>query len=450
MSRNPNPNHPARRRLRTALATTVAVTAAASLAACSSSAGPGPSAASTGKVTLQFWGSANGLDKAVAAWNSSHPDIQVSFTKDTTDAAGFEKLAAAAKAGNAPCVAQFDAQDLVTFASQGLVQDVSQYVSSYKPAYSTSAWQAASPGGSTYGIPVESAPNFFAYQKNLFTKYGLTVPATWDQVIADGLKLRQANPALKIMNYAPEDPSGFVGLNWEAGAGWYKATSNGWIIDFTSPQALKAANVLQRLVSNHLLSSVSYTDPGIWKTWDDGGTLAMTTSTWQLPIYSGVFPNSDGDWAITTVPQFAVGEASTDSNFDIAGILKGCADPQQATEFSNWLGSDPSALKVTSNGATGYPGWFPALNDVSNYVDNVVPSRMVPQPDTAEVVGKAAAEVNTTWQYGPDYAAMYNRMAGYWPKVLSGSMTAVQLLQTMQAWTLNDLKSQGITATAGS
>ena len=29
-------------------------------------------------------------------------------------------------------------------------------------------------------------------------------------------------------------------------------------------------------------------------------------------------------------------------------------------------------------------------------------------------------------------------------------MTAVQLLQTMQAWTLNDLKSQGINATAGS
>lgn len=444
------PHHPARRRLRNALATAVAVTAAASLAACSSSGGSSPSSAATGKVTLQFWGSANGLDKAVAAFNASHPDIQVAFTKDTTDAAGFEKLAAAAKAGNAPCVAQFDAQDLVTFASQGLVQDVSQYASQYRGAYSVSAWQAASPGGSTYGIPVESAPNFFAYQANLFTKYGLSVPTTWDQVIADGIKLQKANPSLKIMNYAPEDPSGFVGLNWEAGASWYKATSNGWVIDFTSPQALKAANVLQQLVDHKLLSSVSYTDPGIWKTWDNGGTLAMTTSTWQLPIYSGVFPNSDGNWAITTVPQFSAGEASTDSNYNIAGIIKGCADPQQATVFANWLGSDSSALKVTTNGATGYPGWFPALADVSNYVSDVVPSKMIPQSNTADVVSKAAAEVNTAWQYGPDYATMYNQMASDWPKVLSGSMTAVQLLQTMQAWTLNDLKSQGITATAGS
>jgi multiple sugar transport system substrate-binding protein len=347
-------------------------------------------------------------------------------------------------------VAQFDAQDLVTFASQGLVQDVSQYASQYKSAYSTSAWQAASPGGDTYGIPVEAAPNFFAYQVSLFKKYGLTVPATWTQLIADGVKLHAQNPNLKIMNYAPEDPSGFVGLNWEAGASWYKATSDGWIVDFTSPQAMQAANVLQQLVSDHLLSNVSYTDPGIWKTWDDGTTLAMTTSTWQLPVYSGVFPNSDGDWAITTVPQYAAGDASTDSNFDIAGILKGCADPQQATEFANWLGSDSSALTVTTNGATGYPGWFPALSDVSNYVDNVVPTKMIPQSNAADIVSKAAAEVNTTWEYGPDYATMYNEMASYWPKVLSGSMTAVQLLQTMQAWTLNDLKSQGITATAGS
>jgi len=448
MSRHPN--HPARRRLRNTLVASVAVATAASLAACSSSGGSSPSASAASKVSLQFWGSANGLDKAVAAWNSSHPNIQVSFTKDTTDAAGFEKLAAATKAGNAPCVAQFDAQDLVTFASQGLVQDVSQYASQYKSAYSASAWQAASPGGSTYGIPVESAPNFFAYQVSQFKKYGLTVPTTWDQLIADGIKLRQQNPNAKIMNYAPEDPSGFVGLNWEAGASWYKATSNGWVIDFTSPQALKAANVLQQLVDNHLLSSVSYTDPGIWKTWDSRGTIAMTTSTWQLPVYSGVFPNTDGDWAITTVPQYAAGDASTDSNFNIAGVLKGCQYPQQAVQFANWLGSDSAALTVTTNSATGYPGWFPALADVSKYVDNVVPAKMIPQSNTADVVSKAAAEVNTAWQYGPDYATMYNQMASYWPKVLSGSMTAVQLLQTMQTWTLNDLKSQGINATAGS
>ena len=45
---------------------------------------------------------------------------------------------------------------------------------------------------------------------------------------------------------------------------------------------------------------------------------------------------------------------------------------------------------------------------------------------------------------------MYVKMQGYWPQVLSGQLSAVQLLQTMQSFVLNDLKSQGINAAAGS
>jgi multiple sugar transport system substrate-binding protein len=442
--------HQARRRgVRASIAATAAVAALATAAGCSSSGGGTSAAATPGKVTLQFWGSSNGLQAAAAAWNKANPNIQVVFTKDTTDAAGFEKLSAAAKAGNAPCLAQFDAQDLVTFASQGLVQDVTKYASGYQSKFTTASWQAASPGGATYGLPISSAPNFYAYRVSQFQKYGLKVPATWDDLIADGQKLQQQNASMKIWNAAPEDPSTFVGLNWDAGATWYKSTGNGWIIDFTSPAALKAANVLQQLVNDHLLSTVSYTDPGIWKTWDDGTTISMGTSTWQLPIYSSVFPKTDGDWAITTIPQYEAGDASTDSNYTIAGVLKGCQYPQQAAEFGYWLGTDATALKITMDPTAG-AGYFPPLNDVSSYVNGVIPAKMVPQSDSASVVLKAASEVNNAWQYGPDYATMYVKMQTYWPQVLSGQMTAVQLLQTMQSFVMNDLKSQGINATAGS
>ena len=438
--------HPVRRRrVRASVAAAAALVATAGVAACSS--GSGTAGAAPSKVTLQFWGSSNGLQAAVSAWNAANPNVQVAFTKDTTDATGFEKLSAAAKAGNAPCVAQFDAQDLVTFASQGLVQDVTKYAASYKGAYTSASWQAVSPGGATYGIPISSAPNFYAYRVSVFKQYNLPVPATWAELISDGQVL--ASHGLKIWNTAPEDPSTFVGLNWDAGASWYKATGDGWVVDFTSPEAMKAAGVLQQMVDDKIISQVSYTDPGIWKTWDDGGTVSMGTSTWQLPIYSGVFPKTDGDWAITTLPQYAVGDSSTDSNYTIAGVLKGCQYPQQATAFGNWLGSNAAALKITMNSTTG-AGYFPPLNDVSGYVDGVVPAKMIPQADTASVVLKAAAQVNPAWQYGPDYATMYTKMQTYWPQVITGQMTAVQLLQTMQSFVLNDLKSQGINATAGS
>ncbi|MFE2431793.1 ABC transporter substrate-binding protein [Streptomyces sp. NPDC059373] len=437
-------------RLRRTVAVATAVSALTAVAACGGGSGNGDSAAKpTGKVTLTFWGQENGMPQAVAAWNKTHPDIQVKFTKVTLGDTGYQKITAAVKAGNGPCTAELNAQQVVTYAAQGMVQDVTQYVGTYKDKFTEAAWKAASPGGRTYAVPESASPNFFAYRTDLFKKYGLTVPTTWDEFIAAGQKLVKANPKLKLMNYAPEDPSGFVGLNWEAGATWYKQESNGWKIDFLSPESLKAAGVLQKMVDSKMLSSVSYTDPGIWKTWDDGGTLSMTTSTWQLPIYSKVFPKSDGNWAIIPVPQYAAGQASTDSGYNTVGVMKGCKYPQQAAEFGGWMGTSPTALKLLADPVNG-AGWFPALRDVSPYLTGITPKKMIPDSTAAtQVVTKAAAEVNTTWEFGPDYATMYTKMASYWPQVLAGKMSAVDLLKTMQAFVLKDLKSQGISASAG-
>lgn len=430
-----------------AAAAASALSICSGLTACGGGSGDTSGKASSGPVTISFWGQENGMPQAVAAWNKAHPDIQVTFTKVTLGDTGYQKIAAAVKAGNGPCLAELTAQQVVTYAAQGLVQDVTQYTGQYQDQFTVAAWKAASPGGRTYAVPESASPNFYAYRTDLFKKYGLAVPTTWDEFIADGKKLGAAG--LKLMNYAPEDPSGFVGLNWEAGATWYQQAGNGWKINFLSPESLKAAAVLQQMVDNNMLSSVSYTDPGIWKTWDDGGTASMTTSTWQLPIYSKVFPKSDGTWALATVPQYAAGEASTDSGYNTAGVMAGCKNPKQASEFAGWLGTDPTALKLLADPVNG-AGWLPALKDITPYLNGITPPKMIPDTASATaVVTKAAGEVNTTWQFGPDYATMYTKMAGYWPQVLGKKMTAVQLLQTMQAFVLSDLKSQGITASAG-
>ncbi|TDT97479.1 carbohydrate ABC transporter substrate-binding protein (CUT1 family) [Streptomyces sp. 846.5] len=447
----------AQSRVRTVLAIASAV-ALSTVAGCSSSGGKaaggsggsGGSAAGSAPVTIQYWDDTVGMAAVVDQWNKANPGIQIKYTKVTLGDTGYQKIAAAIKAGNGPCIYHSDAQDLVSFAAQGLVQDISKQAAQYQGVYSAPAWKAVSPGGATYGIPQSASPNFFAYRTDLFKKYGLAVPTTWDQFIADGRKLEAANPKLKLMNYAPEDPSGFVGLNWEAGASWYQQSGDGWKIDFTSPQALKAAGVLQQMVDDHLLSSVSYTDPGIWKTWDDGGTLAMTTSTWQLPIYAKVFPKSDGNWAMATVPQYTAGEASTDSNYSAVAVSKGCTSTEQALKFASWVTQNSTPLTAVANPTTG-ASYFPALTDISPYVDGITPTTMFKEQtptETAAVISKAAGEVNPAWQYGPDYAAMYTKMASYWPTVLAGKMTAVQLLQTMQAFVLSDLKSQGINASA--
>ncbi|GAB3980164.1 extracellular solute-binding protein [Actinoallomurus acanthiterrae] len=419
---------------------------AAALTGCGG--GGSDSAKADGPATLTFWGEAEGLSKQTAAWNAAHPDIQVKFTKVTLGYPDYQKIAAAVKAGNGPCVGQTDAEHLVTFASQGLVQDITKDAAAYQNLFTAPAWKAMSPGGTTYALPLSASPNFFAYRTDLYKKYGLTPPKTWDQFIADGKKLRAANPKLTMMNYAPEDPSGFVGLVWEAGGTWYKQSGNGWQVTFASPESLKAANVLQQFVDEKLLSSVSYSDPGVWKTWDDGGTLSMTTSTWQLPIYAKSFPKSDGKWAITTVPQYAAGESSTDSGYRGVTVYKGCKNLRQAVKFAAWLGGDKAPVSALADPNSG-SGLFPALKDVTPYVTDLAPKKMIPQDDAAKVITTAAGQVNTAWEFGPDYATMYQKMQTYWPKVLSGQMKVTDMLNEMQRFVVGDLKSQGINVVAG-
>ena len=50
-----------------------------SLAACGGSTSTGSASTSTGPVKLTFWSWTPGADKAVALWNSTHPNIQVTL-----------------------------------------------------------------------------------------------------------------------------------------------------------------------------------------------------------------------------------------------------------------------------------------------------------------------------------------------------------------------------------
>ncbi|AWS43605.1 ABC transporter substrate-binding protein [Streptosporangium sp. 'caverna'] len=429
-------------------AATVAAILAAALTGCSGQdQSPATAQKPTGPVQIDYWSWTAGVDKQVAAWNAAHPDVHVTYTNVAGDLA-YDKMRAATKAGNAPCLARMDAMNTVTFAADGLLEDVGAYTAPLKDTFTQAAWNQVSPGGITVGLPQASAPNFYAYRTDLFDEYGLQVPKTWDELIATGEKAAAARKGTKIWNMAGEDPSTFVGLSWQAGATWYKAAGDHWEINFTSPATLKAADVLQRLIDHDLFSSASYADPGVWKTWDDGTTISMGTSTWQLPIYAQNFPKTAGKWALAQLPQYTGASPSTDGGFTNAVVLKGCEHPEQAVRFAAWLATDPAPVKALSDPNSG-AGFFPALKDVNPYLADLAPKKMFGDVDSTRVIAQAAQTVNPTWQHGPNYATMYAEMQKLWPEVLGKKMKVTEMVNRLQQFTLDDLKAKGINATAG-
>ncbi|MFD5163144.1 ABC transporter substrate-binding protein [Streptomyces hawaiiensis] len=421
------------------------------LAACAGGDDTDTSAApkTKGDVTLEFWSWTDGIEAQTKVWNKEHPETQIKFVNAAGETA-YQKLRASVNADTAPCLSKMDGMNLANFAADGLLTDITKVAEPYKDKYTPAAWNAVSPGGTTFGIPMGSSPLFTAYRADLFEKYGIEAPKTWDDLIAAGKKAQNKNKDVKIYNMAGEDPSTLVDLSWEAGAQWYKVDGDHWVIDFTSPEALKAGEIVQQLVDNDLASNASYADPGVFKTWDLGKTVAMTTSTWQLPIYDTNFPKSQGKWQLADSPAFDPAKPQTSSNFDTTAVLKGCKYPDRAAEFASWLSSSKESLTALTDPASK-SGLFPAVNDVSPYVDKIIPTGMFnKESDSAQIITTAASRVGDQWQYGPNYAAMYSEMQKQWGKVMKKELTVKEMLTGLQKWTLDDLNGKGIKAVAGS
>ncbi len=100
----------------------------APLAACGgSSSTTGSTTTSSGPVNLTFWSWVPGIDKSVALWNKSHPNIHVTLNNVGSGSTEYDKLYTAIKANNEPDLGQVEYQLLPTFETTNSLVDMSQY-----------------------------------------------------------------------------------------------------------------------------------------------------------------------------------------------------------------------------------------------------------------------------------------------------------------------------------
>ncbi|MFJ9025998.1 ABC transporter substrate-binding protein [Streptomyces sp. NPDC102259] len=426
-----------------------AAAAALALAALATACGGGSGdKQSSGPVTLPFWGWANGQEAVVKAFNASHKDVKLKYTKVTDQLTMQKQLTNAVKAGNAPCLVQNTAEFVTTWVSQGALADITQYVGSSKTKFNAGSWASAQVQGKSYGVPTSSAPNFTVYRTDIFQKYGLKAPATWDDFIAAGKVLKKHG--IKITNYAGEDPSTLEVLSMQAGAHWYSIDGNSWKVDFQDAGTLKAAKVIQEIIDNDLNSKLSFADyAAVQRNYDNGGTATRQISTWQMAGMVQNFTKSFGKWALSPWPTFQGEAAKTPAGTNLTGsvtlVTKQCKNVQQAAEAALWMSTNTDAVKTMASPTTGN-GVMPALADSQSYVGEAISEKLLGTnyEPAKKVVTDSLGTVTTDWAFGPDFTAMGAEMQAGWAKVVSKEETVTDLLAHMQEWTVKDLKSRGI------
>jgi multiple sugar transport system substrate-binding protein len=414
------------------------------LAACGGSSSSGSNTTSSGPVSLNYWSWIPGMDKQVALFNQTHPNIHITLSNVGSSAVEYNKLFTAIKANNEPDLSQVEFQTLPQFETTGSLVDLSQYgANSVKDQFPSWMWNQVSLSNGVYAIPQDGGPMALYYRSDIFKKYNLPVPATWAQYADDAAKLHAADPTAYITNFAPRNPSQFVGFVWQNGGNMFTTSGQSWKVSINNPQALQVAAYWQDLITKKLVK----TDPDFTNSWYSelqSGTLATWISAaWGNGILKQNAPQSAGKWSVAPLPQWQAGQnVSSNWGGSTTVAFKSSKYPQQASEFAQWISSNEQSAEMEfSTGA--YPALLsalksPTVNSAQPFFGNQVIN---------QVFSNSAKQVNVNFQWGPSMQQVYDDMGDNFTNAVNGKGTLSDGLNATQQSTITYLKKQGFSVT---
>jgi len=409
------PTTPRSRIARTVAGAAVGLAVAGALAACSSSASssapassgssaPAGSASSGASAlqtptTLTWWAWAPQDKQLVTAFEKLYPKVKINLVNAGTGTTEYTKLQNAIKAGSGvPDVAQIEYYALPQFALGGSLVNLStDGLGSDQSQFSSGVWDSVNVNGELVGLPQDTGPMALFYNKTVFDKYGLTVPTTWAQYVADAKKLHAANPKEYITNDTG-DPGFTTSMIWAAGGHPYVTSGTKNVtIDLSDPGTQKFVNMWSPLVSGGLVAPISSWSTQWYTGLSNGNIASLVTGGWMgVDLETGVATGS-GQWRVAPIPQWSAGATADSENGGSSdAVLSASKNQAAAAAFLQWVSTGQGAQISASTGD------FPASTAILNSASFVgqKPAYFGGQAIN-QVLSQASGDVLPGWSYLP-------------------------------------------------
>jgi multiple sugar transport system substrate-binding protein len=423
-------------------AVAAATLAAALMAGCSGGAqqGAAPSSSSPAqKVTLTYWNWVPNMEKVVAVWNKAHPDIQVTSSTQAGGDDAATKFLTAAKAGNPPDLIQAEYQALPSFVAADAVADIKAAADPVKPDFTDGIWGLVTLGtDAVYGIPQDSGPMMLYYRTDLFKKYGIAVPKTWQEYAEAARTVHGKDPKVYLGTFSSKDPGSFAGLAQQAGAQWWSIDGEAWKVAINDEPTKKLADYWGGLVKEGVIDNMPYFTPEWNKALNDGKLLTWPSAIWAPGPLASNAPKTKGKWAIAPMPQWNAGENY--SGFwggSAVAVSAGSKQKEAAATFAKWLNTDPEALGPLVKEGAVYPASTKGaslLTDAPDYFSNV--------PDFWQKAAAFGAGARG-FTFGPNVNVAYNAFKDAFDKAALDKTSFSDALRTVQDVTVADMTKSG-------
>ncbi|NUQ99718.1 MAG: extracellular solute-binding protein [Streptomyces sp.] len=428
-----------------------AAVATALLAACGggSGGGSGDSGASGGgPVHIKVWAWYPSFKGVVDEFNRTHKDVQVDWVQAGVGQDEYTKLKTALKAGQgAPDVVMLEYQELPTIQLTKGLLDMGQYgANADKASYVPWAWSQTTDGDHVYAIPVDAGPMAMMYRADIFAKYHLTVPTTWDEYRQDAVKLHAADPKAYITDFgSDESAAGWLqGLQWQAGSRPYtysaaKLPDIG--VHLNDAGAKKVFTYWGDMVKNHLADTTSYAQTDFYNGLSTGKYATYLAAGWGPGYLASVAKATAGKWRVAPLPQWNAGEnAQGDWGGSAFSVTKQTKHPKEATEVARELfGTSQAAWKIGIDQAY----LFPTVTSVANgaYFTGKTYAFFGGQQVNKVFVPAANGIGTFDWSPFQDYA--YNNLTTDVGKAVSGGADWPSVPDTLQQQVTDYASQQG-------
>ncbi|MFE2280592.1 ABC transporter substrate-binding protein [Streptomyces sp. NPDC059454] len=393
-----------------------------------------------GTVTVWSWEPT--LKTVAADFEKKYPKVKINLVGERSGDKHYTALSNAISAEKGvPDVAQIEYFAVNQYALGKGLTDLAPFgADKLASKYTPGPWNAVSEDKAVYGLPMDSGPMAMFYNKKVFDKHKIAVPATWDEYVDAARKLHKADPEVYIANDAGD--AGFTtSLLWQAGSRPYKVDGTDVKIDFSDAKAKKYTDTWQKLIDEKLLAPVnSWTDEW-YKGLGDGSIATLTTGAWMPANFVSGVPNAAGDWRAAPMPAWTKGDKASAENGGSSLTLPSLGKNKElAYAFVEYANSGDGVGTRVEQGA------FPATKAELQSADfQSTKFDYLGGQEANKIFAESAANVASDWSYLPfqQYAhSIFNDTVG---KAYVSGTTLADGLKAWQDASVKYAEEQGFT-----
>ncbi|MGP3690000.1 ABC transporter substrate-binding protein [Streptomyces sp. IBSNAI002] len=410
--------------------------------ACGDGDGSGKAAGGTAAqpVEITYWSWMPGTKQTAEAFNASHDTIKVKFAEvPAGQSGGYDKLAAAVKAGNGPDVMNVEYQAVPDLVTQGLLADSSKLLGPTVKKQPDQVQALVTLGGKQWAAPFDVGPQMLYYRKDLFEQRKIAVPKTWAEFRTAAEEIKKADPEARITSFWGDEAATWAGLAQQAGAKWYGTEGDAWKVDINDAATKKVAAYWGDLVKNDLVFNHKAWSPESTKAAAENKVYTRLGASWSAGSLKTEQAKQEGKWASVALPGWGDGKIGMVGGSSFA-VIKDSRKAEAAAEFIKWATTSPEAVKARLS--MGTSSAMPADEALREAAKASFDTKFYGGQDIYATASEQVPNIATGWVWSPVHNATSVELVAALAKAQDGNFAAA--FDTAQATAEKLINDRGL------